>query len=84
MDGMLLVNYSLCLHEILYIHIQTETLHSTKMYTFGKSGKSGHNSTILILAYKQKLKQELPVKRSIQKWSHEAAVKLQRLLSYFR
>ena len=35
-------------------------------------GKSDHNSTLLIPAYKQKLKQEVPVTRSIRKWSEDA------------
>jgi hypothetical protein len=39
-------------------------------------GKSDRNS-ILIPAYKQKLKQEAPVTRSIKKWSDEADAKLQ-------
>ena len=40
-------------------------------------GKSDHNSILLILAYKQKFKQEAPVTRSIKKWSDEADAKLQ-------
>jgi hypothetical protein len=40
-------------------------------------GKSDHNSILLIPAYKQKLKQEAPVMRSIKKWSEEADAKLQ-------
>ena len=40
-------------------------------------GKSNHNSILLIPAYKQKLKQEAPVTRSIKKWSDEADAKLQ-------
>ena len=40
-------------------------------------GKSDHTSILLILAYKQKLKQEAPVTRSIKKWSDEADAKLQ-------
>ena len=40
-------------------------------------GKSEHNSILLIPAYKQKLKQEAPVTRSIKKWSNEADAKLQ-------
>ena len=40
-------------------------------------GKSDHNSILLISAYKQKLKQEAPVTRSIKKWSDEADTKLQ-------
>ena len=40
-------------------------------------GKSDHNSIFLIPAYKQKLRQEAPVTRSIKMWSHEADVKLQ-------
>jgi hypothetical protein len=40
-------------------------------------GKSDHNSIFLIPAYKQKLKQEAPVTRSIKKWSDEADAKLQ-------
>jgi hypothetical protein len=41
-----------------------------------RPGKSDHNS-ILIHAYKQKLKQEAPVTRSVRKWSDEADAKLQ-------
>ena len=40
-------------------------------------GKSDHNSILLILAYKHKLKQEAPVTQSIKKWSDEAHAKLQ-------
>ena len=40
-------------------------------------GKSDHNYILLIPAYKQKLKQEAPVTRSIRKWSDEADAKLQ-------
>jgi hypothetical protein len=36
-----------------------------------------NNSILLILAYKQKLKQEAPVARSIKKWSDEAEAELQ-------
>ena len=40
-------------------------------------GKADHNSILLIPAYKQKLKQEAPVTRSIKKWSDEVDTKLQ-------
>ena len=40
-------------------------------------GKSDHNSIILVPAYKQKLKQEVPVTRSIRKWSDDADATLQ-------
>ena len=40
-------------------------------------GKSGHNSILLIRACKQKLKQEVPVTRSIWKWSDDADATLQ-------
>ena len=40
-------------------------------------GKSDHNSILLIPAYKQELKQEVPVTRSIWKWSDDADAKLQ-------
>ena len=40
-------------------------------------GESDHNSVLLIPAYKQKLKQEAPVTRSIKKCSDEADAKLQ-------
>ena len=40
-------------------------------------GKSDHNSILLIPAYKQKLKQEVPVTRSIRKWSDDADANLQ-------
>ncbi|CDQ78412.1 unnamed protein product [Oncorhynchus mykiss] len=35
-------------------------------------GKSDHNSTLLIPAYKQKLKQVVTVTGSIRKWSDDA------------
>ena len=40
-------------------------------------GQSDRNSILLIPVYKQKLKQEAPVTRSIKKWSDEADAKLQ-------
>ena len=40
-------------------------------------GKFDHNSILLIPVYKQKLKEEVPVTRSIQRWSNEADAKLQ-------
>ena len=40
-------------------------------------GKSDHNYILLIPAYKQKLKQEAPVTRSIKNLSEEADAKLQ-------
>ena len=40
-------------------------------------GKYDHNSILLIPAYKQKLKQEVPETRSIRKWSEDADNKLQ-------
>ena len=38
--------------------------------------KSDHNSILLIPTYKQKLKQEVPVTRSIRKWSDYSDAKL--------
>ena len=40
-------------------------------------GKSQQNSILLIPAYKLTLKQEVPVTRSIQKWSDDADATLQ-------
>jgi hypothetical protein len=40
-------------------------------------GKSDHNYVLLIPVYKQKLKQEVPMTRSIQKWSDDADATLQ-------
>ena len=40
-------------------------------------GKSVHNSILLIPAYKQKLKQEVPVTLSIMNWSDGSDAKLQ-------
>ena len=40
-------------------------------------GKSDHNSILLIPAYKQKLKQGVPVTRSIRKWSDDSDATLQ-------
>ena len=39
--------------------------------------KSDHKSILLIPAYKQKLKQEVPVTRSIRKWSNDTDATLQ-------
>ena len=40
-------------------------------------GKSDHNSILLLPTYEQKLKQEVPVPRSIWKWYDEVDAKLQ-------
>ena len=40
-------------------------------------GKSDHNYILLIPAYKQKLKQEVPVTHSKQKWSDDVDATLQ-------
>jgi hypothetical protein len=40
-------------------------------------GESDHNSNLLIPVYKQKLKQEVSVTRSIQKWSDDVDATLQ-------
>jgi hypothetical protein len=48
-----------------------------RIQTLPPFGKSDHNSILLIPAYKQKLKQEAPVTRSIKNWSDEADAKLQ-------
>jgi hypothetical protein len=40
-------------------------------------GKTDHNFILLIPAYKQKLKQEVPVTHSIRKWSDDADAPLQ-------
>jgi hypothetical protein len=44
-------------------------------------GKSDHNSILLIPAYKQKRNQEVPVTRSILKWSDDTDAKLQDCLA---
>ena len=48
----------------------------TKLSPFS-FGKSDHNSILLIPAYKQKLKQEVPVTRSTRKWSDNTDATLQ-------
>ena len=40
-------------------------------------GKSDHNSILLIPAYKQKLKHEVPVTRSLRKWSDDVDATIQ-------
>ena len=57
-------------------------LYSTRRYAYKALphppfGKSDHYSILLIPAYKQQLKQEAPVTRSIKKWSDEADANLQ-------
>ena len=44
-------------------------------------GKSDHNSILLIPAYKQKLKQEVPVTRSIRKWPDDGDATLKDCLA---
>ena len=41
------------------------------------SGKSDHNSILLPPSYRQKLKQEVPMLRSIQRWSEQSKSMLQ-------
>ena len=48
-----------------------------KALTRPSFGRSDHNSILLIPAYKQKLKQEVPVTRSVWKWYDEENAKLQ-------
>uniref|UniRef100_A0A4W5NSF9 Contactin 3a, tandem duplicate 1 n=1 Tax=Hucho hucho TaxID=62062 RepID=A0A4W5NSF9_9TELE len=43
-------------------------------------GKSDHNSILLLPAYRQKLKQETPVLRSVQRWSDQSDCNASRLL----
>ena len=57
------------------LNVQPErkkTLDACKALPRPPFGKSDHNSILLIPAYKQKLKHEAPVTRSIKKWSDEA------------
>jgi hypothetical protein len=56
------------------LHTHTET--HTKLSP-AEMGKSDHNYVLLIPAYKPKLKQEVPVTRSILKWSDDANAALQ-------
>ena len=48
-----------------------------KAFIHPSLGKSDHNSILLIPAYKQKLKQEVPVIRSIPNWSDDTDATLQ-------
>ena len=50
----------------------------TKLSLAPQFDKSDHNSILLIPAYKQNLKQEVPVTCSIRKWSDDADAKLQK------
>ena len=65
--------------NVLYTldHLYSTHREAYKALPHAPFGKSDHNSILLIPAYKQKLKQEAPVTRSIEKWSDEADVKLQ-------
>ena len=56
---------------------QRETILDHLYSTQRRIKRSDHNSVLLIPAYKQNLKQEAPVTRSIKKWSDEADAKLQ-------
>jgi hypothetical protein len=58
------------------IRVTPHTERSTKL-SHPPFGKSDHNSILLIPAYKQKLKQEVPMTESLRKWSDEVDGKLQ-------
>ena len=58
-------------------HLYSTHRHAYKVLPHPPFGKSDHNSSLLILAYKQKLKQEVPVTHSIRKWSDDADATLQ-------
>ena len=58
-------------------HLYSTYRDASKALPHPPFGKSDHNSILLILAYKQKLKQEVPVTRSMRKWSDDADAKLQ-------
>ena len=53
-------------------HLYSTHSDAYKALTSPPFGKSDHNSILLIPAYKQKLKQEVPATRSIRKWSDDA------------
>ena len=63
--------------EITLDHLHSTHRDAYKALPRPPFGKSDHNSILLIPVYKQKLKQEVPVTRSIQKWSDEEDGKLQ-------
>ena len=48
-----------------------------KAHTLPPFGKSDHDSILLLPAYRQKLKQETPVLRSVQCWSDQSDSTLQ-------
>ena len=52
----------------------TLTSHRDTYKALPPFGKSDHKTILPIPAYKQKLKQEAPVTRSIRKWSDEASI----------
>ena len=58
-------------------HIYSTNRDAYKALTHLPFGKSDHNSILLILAFKQKLKPQVRVTRSIRKWSDDADVTLQ-------
>ena len=58
-------------------HLYSTNRDTCKALPCPQVGKSDHNSILLIPAFKQKLKREAPVTRSIKKWSDEADAKLQ-------
>ena len=57
-------------------HIYSTYRDSYKALPRPPFGKSDHNSILLIPAYKQKLKQEVPVTHSMRKWSDDTDAKL--------
>jgi hypothetical protein len=63
--------------KIILDHLYSTHRDAYKALPHPPFGKSYHSSILLIPAYKQKLKQEAPVTRSIKKWSDEADAKLQ-------
>ena len=57
-------------------HLYSTHRDTYKALTSTPFGKSDRNSFLLIPAYKQKLKQEAPVTRSIKRWSDDTDAKL--------
>ena len=73
------ISSSMCNQREKYIldHLYSTHRDAYKALPHPPFGKSDHNSILLVPAYKQKLKQEVLVTRSIRKWSDDADATLQ-------
>ena len=77
MNSPAVVHAQICFPWSVTAHVYPPFRHGYKALPRPPFGKSDHISLLLLPAYKQKLKRDRPVTRSIQRWSEESDSALQ-------